>query len=160
MITVTMSSTADISTGSSSSSSSTPTKSLSKSLLESSSDNIVLKQVVDDLHRYRRDLGESHLKVAETWNSLGLIRLHMQQNAQDAKGCLEEALRIFESCDSRTSVAVTLNDLGYCHERLDETDKAVEAYKRAFDLLEAEKFSPSHPRMISTQRSLSRLARS
>lgn len=164
MRTISMSSTADV-TGSCSCSCSCctpslPAKWLTQSLVESSSDNIVLKQVVDDLHRYRRDLGESHLKVAETWNSLGLIQLHMQQNARDAKGYLEEALRIFESCGSRIRVAVTLNDLGYCHERLQETDKAVEAYKRALHLLEAEKSSKSHPGMISTKRSLSRLARS
>ena len=123
------------------------------------SENIVIKQVLDDLTRYRRDLGESHEKVAETWNSLGLIRLHMQQDAHGAKHCFEEALRIFEQIDSQASIAITLNDLGCCLERLQENEKAISVYQKARQLLEAEKYSATHPRMLSTERSISRLLR-
>jgi tetratricopeptide (TPR) repeat protein len=122
-------------------------------------ENVVVKQVLADLIRFREDLGETHEKVAETWNSLGLIRLHMQQDADEAKVCFEQALRIFTEHDSQSSIAITLNDLGYCHERLHQQDEAVNSYKKARELFEAQKYSESHPRMISTQRSLSRLMR-
>jgi tetratricopeptide (TPR) repeat protein len=122
-------------------------------------ENVVVKQVLADLNRFREDLGESHEKVAETWNSLGLIRLHMQQDADEAKVCFEEALRIFTQHDSQSSIAITLNDLGYCHERLLQQEEAMNSYKKARELLEAQKYSESHPRMISTQRSLARLMR-
>lgn len=125
----------------------------------SDTENVVVKQVLHDLDRFLMDLGESHEKVAETWNSLGLIRLHMQQDAKEAKSCFEEALRIFAKNDNQVSTAITLNDLGYCHERLLEYDKAMESYRKALQLLEAMKFSETHPRMISIQRSLSRLLR-
>jgi tetratricopeptide (TPR) repeat protein len=122
-------------------------------------ENVVIAQVLQDLKLFRLSLGDKHVKVAETWNSLGLIRLHMQQDAKEAKPCFEEALRIFTENDNRTSIAVTLNDLGYCFERLGQHDAAVESYKRAREIFEAQKFSDSHPRMLSTQLSLSRLLR-
>lgn len=122
-------------------------------------ENVVIAQVLQDLTLFRNSLGDTHVKVAETWNSLGLIRLHMQQNATEAKPCFEEALRIFTKINNRTSIAVTLNDLGYCLERLGQHAAAVESYRRAREIFTDQKFSESHPRMLSTQLSLSRLMR-
>ena len=122
-------------------------------------ENVVIAQVLQDLTLFRNSLGDTHVKVAETWNSLGLIRLHMQQNATEAKPCFEEALRIFTKNNNRTSIAVTLNDLGYCLERLGQHAAAVESYRRAREIFTDQKFSESHPRMLSTQLSLSRLMR-
>ena len=124
------------------------------------SDNVVLRQVLDDLHRYRRDLGETHEKVAETWNSLGLIRLHMQRDPEAALGCHQEALKIFRKKKASMAMAITLNDLGYCYERLNQNEPALEIYKEAVELLKKLKIGQSHPRMTSTQRSINRLMRS
>lgn len=122
-------------------------------------ENVVVAQVLADLHRFRVALGNSHVKTGEAWNSLGLIRMHMQQDAMEAKPCLEEALRIFKKNDERALEATTLNDLGNCLERLNQHEKAFDAYKEAREIFETEKFSESHPRVLSTQRSLSRLCR-
>eukprot|EP00540_Astrosyne_radiata_P021483 CAMPEP_0116839464 /NCGR_PEP_ID=MMETSP0418-20121206/9786_1 /TAXON_ID=1158023 /ORGANISM="Astrosyne radiata, Strain 13vi08-1A" /LENGTH=143 /DNA_ID=CAMNT_0004469587 /DNA_START=96 /DNA_END=527 /DNA_ORIENTATION=+ len=136
-----------------------PTTNKPKTTYSRDSDNVVLRQVLDDLHRYQRDLGEWHEKVAETWNSLGLIRLHMQRDAEAALGCHQEALKIFRKQDAPLSMAITLNDLGYCYERLGKREDALNIYKEAVDLLRKSKIGSSHPRMIATQRSMNRLMR-
>uniref|UniRef100_A0A7S1D2E4 Kinesin light chain n=1 Tax=Cyclophora tenuis TaxID=216820 RepID=A0A7S1D2E4_CYCTE len=136
------------------------TRSKPKTAYSRDSDNVVLRQVLDDLRRYRRDLGENHEKVAETWNSLGLIRLHMQRDPEAALGCHQEALKIFRKKTANLAMAITLNDLGYCYERLNQREQALEIYKEAVDLLKKQKLGQSHPRMIATQRSVNRLMRS
>lgn len=122
-------------------------------------ENVVVAKVLADLHRFRLSLGDSHVKTGEAWNSLGLIRMHMQQTPTEAKTCFEEALRIFQKNDDRTSIAITLNDMGNCLERLHQHDAAYDAYNKAQEILQNEKFSESHPRLIATQRSMARLCR-
>ena len=119
--------------------------------------NVVVGKVLNELNRLRADVGDSDVKTAEAWISLGLIRLHMQQDPSEAKSCFEEALRILKKNKNQALIAVTLNDLGICLERLQERSEACEAYKTAYEILKAENFSESHPRVLSTQRSLSRL---
>lgn len=123
-----------------------------------SPENIVLRQVLADLKRHRLE-GASQ-KVAETYNSLGLIRLHMQRDAQAARECHEEALRLFQELGDKKLMAITLHDLGYCFERMEEREMALKQYQQAIVLLKEEHFDKTHPRMIATQRAVNRVQRS
>ena len=124
---------------------------------------LVLKQVLADLLRLTEELGPIHVKVAETWNSLGLIRLHMQHNAQAAIKCHREALSIYQAnADSSTlDIAVTLNDLGRCYERLNDPDKALQTYERAAEMLRGDSsIRKAHSVVESVNRAVARLRRS
>lgn len=99
-------------------------------------------------------------KIAETWNSLGLMRLHMQKDIQAAKDCHQEALKIIEGTKFRMELSVTLHDLGYCYERLNQQEEALKNYKLALRVLEEEHISKEHPRMIAVQRAVDRISRS
>lgn len=118
--------------------------------------DVLLKKVVTDLRRFIADYGKSHEKVAEAWNSMGLIRLHLQQNTIEAKRCFEEAIRILENGD-KAAFAITLSDLGWCHERLKDHEKALLLYRKAKIILEDQECSESHPTSVSINRSLERL---
>ena len=99
---------------------------------------IMLQQSLDDILKLTKELGPSHLKVAEEWNSLGLIRLHMQHDAHAALKCHNQALSIFLKSHERVptmDVAVTWIDLGRCYERLGEQIHALQAYEEAQRLL-------------------------
>ena len=122
-------------------------------------ENIILRQIQSNLKRHVCEFGDDSLKVAETWNSLGLVRLHMQRDAQAARKCHTEALRIFRLLQVPVSTAITLNDLGYCYERLNERQRALDLYSEALEVLKRENMEKSHPRMIATQRSISRVMR-
>lgn len=99
-------------------------------------------------------------KIAETWNSLGLMRLHMQKDIQAARDCHQEALKIIEGTKFRMELSVTLHDLGYCYERLNQLEEALKNYQLALQVLEEEHLSKEHPRMIAIQRAIDRISRS
>jgi tetratricopeptide (TPR) repeat protein len=134
----------------------------SSSSSEEDEENTLLVEVLHDLEQQRHDLGDSHVQVAETWNSLGLIRLHMQHNIRDAIECHERALRIYrkQQEEAKQAMAVTLHDLGYCYERLGQRDRALQQYQEAMTILKNQNYQASHPRRIATQRSMDRVLRS
>ena len=39
------------------------------------------------------------IRLAECWNALGLVRIHMQQDVKEAKKCHQRALQIYKSTD-------------------------------------------------------------
>jgi tetratricopeptide (TPR) repeat protein len=120
----------------------------------------VLLPVIEDLCRFRDELGPNHVKVAETWNSLGLIRLHMQHNESAAIKCHEEAIKIYRMNDlSALQLAVTLSDLGGCYERACRPERALGIYQEALHVLVVSKVSPSHRMTQSIIRSIARLKR-
>lgn len=121
---------------------------------------VVLRQVLLDLKRNRLEFGDHHPKVAETYTSLGLIRLHMQQDAFLAQQCFQQALSIFQRENNPLKVAVTLQDMALCYEKLEAIESALELYTEAVRILGDEARLPQHhPRMIAAQRSLCRLLR-
>lgn len=122
--------------------------------------NPVLREILLDLKRSQQEFGYSHEKVAEAWNALGLIRVHMQRDAKKAKQCHENALRIFQDNFMPAETAITLNDLGYCYEQLSEQDSALKIYREALRIMKELKIAENHPRMMSTQRAVCRLQRS
>lgn len=121
--------------------------------------NPVLKQILQDLEDYRKEYGNVHPKVAESWNALGLIRVHMERDADEARKCHEYALAIFKEKKLVVDTAITLNDLGYCFERLNQTEEALKRYQEALQLLQSERLSDDHPRVISTRRAVFRILR-
>jgi tetratricopeptide (TPR) repeat protein len=126
--------------------------------------NPALNKVLSELKSFQiRDFEhcEESADLAEMWNALGLIRLHMQRDAEEARKCHEEALRIYRKmCDEdRVSVAVTLNDLGSCYEQLHQSSRALDYYREALRLLKEQKIDDNHVHMQKTLRSLSRLSR-
>ena len=126
---------------------------------------IMLNSVLQELERCQKQ-GDV-VQTAESWNALGLVRLHTQRNFEGAIECHETALRLLESFQSSSTssasssleLAVTLNDLGYCHERLSHPQQALECYGRAFEILQHSGMKESHPRFLSVQRALARLNR-
>jgi tetratricopeptide (TPR) repeat protein len=121
--------------------------------------NPVLRRVMSDLRTAQHEYGNYHNSVAEAWNALGLVRVHMQRDAKGAKMCHEEALRIYVSNKEHVETAITLNDLGYCHEQLGEHNQALQRYEEALTILSSLKLDESHPRMISTRRAVYRVRR-
>jgi tetratricopeptide (TPR) repeat protein len=126
--------------------------------------NPTLDKVLSELKCFQKrdfELCEESADLAEMWNALGLIRLHMQRNAEEARKCHEEALRIYRKmCDEdRVSVAITFNDLGSCHEQLHQSNRALDYYKEALRLLKEQKMDENHVHMQKTLRSISRLSR-
>lgn len=120
---------------------------------------VVLRQVLADMKRHRLADGSPH-KLAETLNALGLVRLHMQSDASSARECHAEALRIFRDLQDLKSIAITLSDLGYCFERLEQREPALQHYQEAIMTLQQANCEKSHPRMIATQRAVDRIVRS
>jgi tetratricopeptide (TPR) repeat protein len=122
--------------------------------------NPVLRQVLSDLRDCQCEYGCQHGKVADAWNALGLIRLHMQRDAEAARQCHEHALRIYKENLQLTEAAITLNDLGYCYEQLNQQESALKLYREAWKILVNEKqLSDFHPCVISIQRAVSRIGR-
>ena len=126
---------------------------------EQTSDNPVLRRVLSDLQLSQEEYGRSHGKVAEAWNALGLVRVHMQRNAEQALMCHEHALRIFRDNNLTADSAITMNDVAYCYEQLQQQDRAFETYQEALELMKQEGLSEYHPMRMSTSRALSRLRR-
>mmetsp|Transcript_92439 Transcript_92439/g.188108 ORF Transcript_92439/g.188108 Transcript_92439/m.188108 type:complete len:171 (+) Transcript_92439:83-595(+) len=123
------------------------------------SSNPVLKQVVHDLRDAQLRFGTHHQNCADAWNALGLIRVHMQRDPEAARKCHEYALTIFQERRMAKEMATTLNDLGYCCERLNLREAALKNYQESLRLLESEIFSESHPQVLSTRRAVSRMLR-
>ena len=121
--------------------------------------NPVLKQVLSDLRRAQMQFGIHHQKCADVWNALGLIRVHMQRNAEAAKTCHEFALTIFREKSMAAETATTLNDLGYCCERLDLPEAALKHYEESLEILESQNLPETHPQIMSTRRAVSRMTR-
>jgi tetratricopeptide (TPR) repeat protein len=120
----------------------------------------VLLPVIEDLCRLTDELGPNHVKVAETWNSLGLIRLHMQRNESAAIKCHEEAIKIYKMNEvSALQLAVALGDLGACYERTGEPEQALGIYQEASQLLGVSEISSSHRMAQSIMRSIARIKR-
>ena len=117
------------------------------------SDNRLLRCVLNDLQRLQQEGNQE--QISEAWNSLGLIRLHTQHNAEAAIRCHRQALQF---CQDPVEIAVTLNDLGYCFERLQQPDRALVIYKQAQQIIQ-EHAPDSHPRKVSIERSLARILR-
>jgi tetratricopeptide (TPR) repeat protein len=121
---------------------------------------VVLEAVMGDLCRFRDELGPDHIKVADTWNSLGLIRLHMQHNGPAAIKCHQEALKIYQKNGAPALLqSVTLSDLAGCYERTQEAEKALQLYQDANELLLVSETSPSHRVVQSIARAIARLKR-
>lgn len=121
--------------------------------------NPVLRQVLSDLFSCQEEYGSDHSKVAEAWNALGLIRIHMQHDAAAAKECHEQALRIYRVNIQTSDIAVTLNDLGYCFEQLSQPEMAMKNYQEALLLLKELDLPDNNPRFLSVNRAVSRLSR-
>jgi tetratricopeptide (TPR) repeat protein len=121
--------------------------------------NPVYNQVMQDLRKARRTYGDNHSKVAEAWNALGLVRIHMQRDVEGAQCCHQQALRIFQDLQMKKETAITLVDLGYCCERMGQRDNAMQKYQQALEILDAEQHPESHPQVISTKRAISRMLR-
>mmetsp|Transcript_3995 Transcript_3995/g.9520 ORF Transcript_3995/g.9520 Transcript_3995/m.9520 type:complete len:166 (-) Transcript_3995:74-571(-) len=128
-------------------------------ITDEESSNPVLKQVLSDLRRAQMQFGIHHQKCADAWNALGLIRVHMQRDAKAAKSCHEFALTIFREKEMPEETATTLNDLGYCCERLDLPEAALKHYEEALELLEKQNLPETHPQVMSTRRAVSRMTR-
>ena len=120
---------------------------------------ILLAQVLADLTRFTEEFGPYHLKVAEAWNSLGLIRLHIQADPEEAIKCQKEALVIQRLSTPSVELAATLNDLALCYERIGESEHALELYLEAEGVLRICSPSPSHPVCLCTDRCIARLQR-
>jgi tetratricopeptide (TPR) repeat protein len=117
------------------------------------STNPVLAAVLLDLEKSQTE-GDQQ-KIAEAWNSLGLVRLHTQHNTKEAIICHKKALKM---CIDPVETAITLNDLGFCYERLNEHDQAMQVYKQAMQLL-GNRLADSHPRKLGLERNMARLLR-
>lgn len=126
---------------------------------EEKTDNPVLRRVLADLRLTQEEFGRSHAKVAEAWSALGLVRVHMQHDAEQALICHEHALRIYRDNNQTTEYAITMNDVAHCYEQLQHQDRAYETYREALGLMKQEGLSEYHPMRISTSRALSRLRR-
>jgi tetratricopeptide (TPR) repeat protein len=100
---------------------------------------IVLPAALDELGRLIAEHGPRHETVAEAWTAVGLIRLHMQRDALAALKCHHHALEVYKSIHaSQTKLAITLNDLGMCYERMGNRKRALDAYRGALELALAE----------------------
>lgn len=120
----------------------------------------VLEPVMEDLCRFRAELGPDHVKVADTWSSLGLIRLHMQHNKPAAIKCHREALKIYQKNNAPALLqAVTMSDLGGCYERTGDTQKAQQLFQDAMQLLKVTEVPSTHRVHQSISRSIARLNR-
>jgi hypothetical protein len=130
---------------------------------EDDTGNPALNRVLSELKSFQKRDFEccENVDLAGTWNALGLIRLYMQRDAEEARKCHEEALRIYRNkCDEdRVAVAVILNDLGNCYEQLHQSSRALDSYNEAMRLLKEQKMSENHICMQATLRSISRLSR-
>ena len=130
---------------------------------EESKNPWALEQVLADIDRLSQELGPTHTKIAETWNSLGLIRLHVQNMVSAAIKCHEEALYIYRSNSDECSLAIaaTLNDLGLCYERIEDQARALSAYEEAERILQSDDSTGSSSRclLFSVQKAIARIRR-
>lgn len=69
-------------------------------------------------------------KRAMARTNQGLLQVR-QQRFQDALGCFEEALALFEQTDERIRVAEQWGNIGSVHRDLEQPERALENYQRA-----------------------------
>ena len=125
----------------------------------------VLFDVLSDLKEGIRDNGPLHPKVGDLWNSLGLIRLHMQRKIDAAVKCHEQAIKIYRANGSdkttQTQMAACLSDLAACYEQQGDFEGALRLYEEALQILDSPEGEscPSFHRQ-SIERSLARIRRS
>eukprot|EP00980_Cylindrotheca_fusiformis_P028989 scaffold22689_cov163-Cylindrotheca_fusiformis.AAC.4 len=110
------------------------------------------------------DLQDAHKegnpsKIAEAWNSLGLIRLHTRKDPKRALECHQMSL-VLSSKDPMKK-AIVLNDIGLCYERTNQFEQAFQVYRQALDLLEDHVIESKHLQLCkqSLERTLARLHR-
>ena len=103
---------------------------------------------------------EDEIKLAESWNALGLIRIHMQQKTDEARKCHLRALEIYNKHKKNNAVATatTLKDLGFCYEKLTQHGQAIKMYRDAVDILKGEKVPSDNLLLNATLRSIARLS--
>jgi len=121
--------------------------------------NPVLCRVLDELDRLKDQYGGDHNSVAEAWNALGLVKVHMQRDTTGAMVCHEEACRIYIRNGEKVETAFTLSDLAYCYEQLGMQSKALSLYQDVLCIISEEKISEFHPKLGSTQRAIARIQR-
>ena len=123
----------------------------------------VLQDVLDDIRDQTDRYGPHHPTVGDLWNALGLIRLHMQQDAVAAMECHRHALAIYRrhsDDESKFKLAVCLNDLGHCCELQRDTETALLLYREALELLDSTRLDPKSCHRQSIERALARIHRS
>lgn len=121
--------------------------------------NHLVQNVMGDLQQAQQSGSAS--RTCEAWNALGLIRLHTRRNPSGALECHEIALQLITSSNTQAKCmqeATTLNDIGLCYERLEQTKEAVLAYEQAMEMMK-EGISPTHPQRMSLERTMARLSR-
>lgn len=127
-----------------------------------------LEDVLSDLRRYRDLYGENSLKVAEMWNTLGLIHLHYQHDVDHSIKCHERALQIYTTMEESNNdetpttfpLTVTLFDLGNSYERMGDRQCALQLFRRAWRNIETHRVVPeTHYISKSIRRALFRLER-
>ena len=121
--------------------------------------NLVLQRVVHDLKSAKIKFGDNHNSVADAWNALGLVRVHMQRDVKEALVCHQEAYQIFIQNGQKEGIAFTLNDLAYCYELLGNHNKALSLHHEALSIFEETKMSEFHPKVVSTRAAISRIQR-
>lgn len=150
----------------------------SKKLPEKSpTSNHLLLKALNELDQSLKEGNQQ--RMAEAWNSLGLVRLHTELNPREAIRCHENALQLLRSSSSSLSsssseveqmvgtdscfpleLATTFHDLGFCYERLKDTTHALELYQAAKRILTKEHgILDSYPRLRALERSIERLQR-
>jgi len=124
-----------------------------------SSTNPVLHRVLEELESAKDRHGIEHNAVADAWNALGLIRVHMQRDITGALVCHEEAYAIYLRNEEKLETAFTLSDLAYCHEQLGQQNKALSLYQEALSMIVEEKISEFHPKVSSITQAIARIQR-
>mmetsp|Transcript_42630 Transcript_42630/g.49168 ORF Transcript_42630/g.49168 Transcript_42630/m.49168 type:complete len:83 (+) Transcript_42630:172-420(+) len=81
----------------------------------------------------------------------------MQHDPEAARICHEYAGTIFREKRLAIKYATTLNDIGYCYERLNLPSVALQYYEDSLRIFESERISGSQ--VISTKRSILRIQR-
>lgn len=119
----------------------------------------MLEGVLNDLRSALRKKGNCHCDVGHAWNALGLVRIHMQKDVAKALESHQQALKIYQDNSNHTETAVTLNDIGFCYEKMGQTGNALSCYQEALRLFKQAKFSKGHTRIIATERGISRIQR-
>ena len=115
---------------------------------------------------------QQRARLAKEWNALGLIRMHMQSNADEAIKCFHQALHLYSESSTQNSskpvratpgtkafdIAITLNDLAYCYMKIEQREKAFDTYQRAYDHFKECQTDESNIHMNATLRFLSLLS--
>uniref|UniRef100_A0A7S1DCF9 MalT-like TPR region domain-containing protein n=1 Tax=Cyclophora tenuis TaxID=216820 RepID=A0A7S1DCF9_CYCTE len=108
-----------------------------------------IRQLEDELQKTSTEFGADNIELVRTLGMLGLLHQHMTRDLSKARDCHQEASRILQKYlqddkvegerggggDLEETLAVTLTDLGSCHEKLGEYELANQEYSKAWALL-------------------------